>query len=150
MWFMGSLDISPFDPRERPYLHLDETMRFLHTLGPVDAIVGFSQGAVLAHHLVREAEAHPDDAGLLRPRAVVLACGFPARCPSSWRGPLRTPSLHCYSESDATVPVEYARELAAAFAAPTKMEHDKGHSVPQRSAEVDAIIAFLVRHAAPA
>ena len=114
--------------------------------GPFDAILGFSQGAAVAFLCCARGGAAY--AGL---RGVVLASGY---APSSADGDeaatkLALPSLHLMSEDDASVPAAASRRLAERFATPQLHVHTAGHCVPQRAADLQAVVAFLERLRAP-
>lgn len=154
-------DVTDFETR-RTYYGWDESRRVITsaaaTHGPFDVLVGFSQGAVAVHLLTCELEAYarhgvtsalPEGCrGMKPPRAVICVAGFPAACalPLSEGQLLETPSLHVSSEADIRVPAEMQRSLAARFKAPEMLMHDKGHSVPQRAADMAAMIEFIRRH----
>lgn len=163
--------------------------------GPFTGVLGFSQGAVAVHQLLRELGAWqrvaaaaavasggggtqalpspPDDlAPILAapPKWGVMVCGFPAlhgpplpdvdpspataaygasvgMRPDLPCEPLLTiPSLHIVGEGDATVPPPLQRQLAACFASPRLMATDKGHAMPQRSADLAALVDFIREH----
>lgn len=189
-------DDDPYARFKRPY-HCWETSR-AHIAniwaehGPFHGICGFSQGAVVTHQLLREAEGWSRAAGdaslaakfavpqgcealsVSPPAFAVLVCGFPARhgpalppstsssAPeaskaSSYLLPpgdgfegephLWTPSLHCIGEGDITVAPALQRELAACFEGPEVLSTDKGHAMPQKAADLAAVIAFAKKHA---
>jgi pimeloyl-ACP methyl ester carboxylesterase len=116
--------------------------------GPFDALLGFSQGAAVAYLCCARGGAA--FAGL---RGVVLASGY-APEPGDAGGDeagrlLALPSLHLLSEDDASVPAAASRRLAQRFASPALHVHTAGHCVPQRAADLQAVVAFLERLRAP-
>ena len=159
-------------PDAREYLRWPEARKLIANAwaaeGPFDAVLGFSQGAIAAHQLLREIE-HLRDAGeaaaraagyagdaelaLLRspPRCAVLASGRTSR--HEWpadaeNAPLSTPSLHVISEADDRIPFALQLELLGAFVGAEALRHDKGHVLPSTAAPASAIAAFLLKHAA--
>lgn len=87
----------------------------------------------------------------------VLVCGFaaPPRVVGGGLGAaytapgesppalLRLPTLHVVAEGDTTVPPELQRELAARFQGAAVVTTDRGHAMPQRAAELTAIVEFV-------
>ena len=117
------------------------------------AILGFSQGGVLAHILSQLAQREPDRFGAIR--AVMIASGFSAQHvpePSSRyntgqlpdREPIHNlPSLHLIGKNDTSVDPSLSLELVQIFDKSEILWHDKGHTVPQKSAECARVVAFL-------
>lgn len=171
----------PGDPHarfRRPYHCWEESRGYLAGVwaahGPFHGVVGFSQGAVVAHQLLREVEgwARAAAAGgevargfpvppgceplaAAPPAWAVLVCGFPAAHgpalppggPAGGGEPrLATPSLHVIGEGDATVPPALQRELLQAFDGGEALVTDKGHAMPQRAADLAAVVGFVRRH----
>lgn len=159
-------------PDARDYLRWPEARKLIASAwaaeGPFDAVLGFSQGAIAAHQLLREIE-HLRGAGeaaaraagyagdaelaLLQspPRCAVLASGRTSR--HVWpavaeNAPLSTPSLHVISEADDRIPFALQLELLGAFTGAEALRHDKGHVLPSTAAPASAIAAFLLKHVA--
>lgn len=110
--------------------------------GPFEGILGFSQGAVAVHQLLLGKALHPP------PKWVVVASGFPSRAMKQEGRALATPSLHLVCETDATVPYKWQAELIDRFDSPIVVKHETGHSLPQKSAELAAILSFIDTHSA--
>ena len=137
--------------------------------GPFDAICGFSQGAVALHQLLvdlseSDAEAESNTlAPLLAspPSCVILVCGFPSRhgitptegmenvdvLPPGAK-PLHIPALHVMAENDTIVPLVAQRALYARWSngSAQALMTDRGHSMPQRSADMTVVADFLRDH----
>lgn len=62
---------------------------------------------------------------------------------------LAIPTLHAIAINDNVVPPSLQYDLAAGCAAPVYVFTDKGHSMPQRAGDMDAIAAFMVQHCRP-
>jgi GNAT superfamily N-acetyltransferase/predicted esterase len=122
--------------------------------GPFHGVLGFSQGAVLAHQLLAEGS-------LPGCQWVVLASGFPSlQCPpqppaepaaEGAAAPtaahlLPTPSLHLSSSADTTVAPALHAALAARFASPILLHHEHGHALVQRAEHCNAVAAFIREH----
>ena len=132
-----------------------EMLDLLWRQEPYDAILGFSQGALmaslLAAHLVeKRGEVQP-------PRGLVLCGGFrlpyPAEAKSLWppSTPLRVPSLHIIGVQDTVVAPCRSEELMSEFDRPEVWRHELigepraygGHVVPWDSAFHDRLARFL-------
>jgi hypothetical protein len=161
-WFFpelppGSPPLASLTASRLRYIGLDDALvaveRAVAECGPFDAWVCFSQGAVLAHHLLSHGVAHrtglestasgsaplpgQDNSSLIAPaefdrrcqavlpKCVVLACGFPSRSESPWPhdSPLPVPSFHVSSSSDATVAEKLQYELLERFDRSWSREH---------------------------
>ena len=83
-----------------------------------------------------------------RPLFSELAFAVLAGAPSPPSGsmsstPLRLKSLHFASAQDTVVQLSDSLRCAGAFEGPEVIEHDGGHSVPQRAEDVRGLAAFL-------
>lgn len=125
--------------------------------GPLDGILGFSQGAAAAALLVGSLQAAPDaHRPLTPPKFAIFVGGYLpepftdlASAPRPTPASFSVPSLHILSQRDTAVPAEQSLALKSLFAKPLTLEHDLGHCVPQRSAHVAAILDFITKHSAP-
>jgi hypothetical protein len=142
----------------RRFYGWDESRKYLADLwakeGPFDAICGFSQGAVALHQLLYELE--QGDAEMLAeiapiaaapPTCAIFVCGFPSGCvPVEYY--IRTPSLHVIASNDACVPTARQYELLDSCDTSSRASFttDKGHCMPQKSADMQSIAAFLATH----
>jgi len=120
--------------------------------GPIDGVLGFSQGAALTGLLVGMRSAG-EPATLERPLSfgfALLVSGFMSNDPvhaALYQAPrsFALPSLHLIGRSDRIVPREASLALAARFENPQVVEHDGGHVIAS-SAEVRATVSeFLTR-----
>ncbi|XP_026546073.1 esterase OVCA2 [Notechis scutatus] len=114
----------------------------LAALGPVDGLLGFSQGAALAGLLCALRERGD---GRFPFRFALLVAGFPVAEAAAAAGPLRVPSLHVYGEADRVIPAAESRALAERFAQPALLAHAGGHFVPAAAAQRAAYLGFLRR-----
>jgi hypothetical protein len=113
---------------------------------------GHGHGSEADAHALAHALPEPECAAILAhpPAAAILVCGFPSRSDPAVLPPgelLRTPTLHVGSPQDATVAPQWQAELVTCFAAPRTLAHDKGHAMPQRAADLAAVVDFLQAHA---
>ena len=121
-------------------------------------VLGFSQGAVVVHHVLNElAAARAGDAALqgalapllhAPPQFVICSSGFPSRAGagdvfSPPRPVHATRAMITSSDADALVPPALQDAQAAFFDSPARIRHDKGHGVPQTAADCKSIIDFI-------
>ena len=138
--------------------------------GPFDGLFGFSQGGVAVHQLAVEITLmsaallsespvsgmpHPElewgeaEHAFLRhpPKMAIMAAAFPSRSHHTWeaRTPLALRSLHISSPHDVTVKQSLQKDLESRFVPQGRvcLEHEKGHSVPQRAAELHVLKSFI-------
>ena len=163
-------------PDAREYLRWPEARaaiaRAWTARGPFDAILGFSQGAIAAHQLLRElahlralaggAEAAARAAGfgaeelalLRRPPRCAVLIGGRTSChvwPPAAGAALAIPTLHVMSAADSRIPLALQQQLRdACGAGAEELLHEKGHVLPAAAAHAAAVAAFLLKHAAPA
>lgn len=135
--------------------------------GPFDALLGFSQGAVVTHQLLVEMQAasthsleevvgtaycteairfmfaHPL-------RFAILVAGFPSNhslqsIPASSLTKLTTPSLHITSPLDTTVEPHLHEKLVEQFAAEraTVVSHSKGHQMPHNAETLNQVLDWV-------
>lgn len=57
--------------------------------------------------------------------------------------PLNIPSLHIMGCKDRLIPLEYSRALLSSYVDPVVYEHEGGHHVPMRAADVRTIVDFI-------
>ncbi|XP_034280386.1 esterase OVCA2 [Pantherophis guttatus] len=119
----------------------------LAALGPVDGLLGFSQGAALAGLLCALRERGD---GRFPFGFALLVAGFPVAEAAAAAGALRVPSLHVFGRDDRVIPAAESRALAERFARPALLAHDGGHFVPAAAAQRAAYLAFLGRFEGPA
>jgi pimeloyl-ACP methyl ester carboxylesterase len=112
--------------------------------GAFDSVMGFSQGAVLAHLVAALGLAGNNV------RSAILVSGFPSRAERHERivtgPPLKMPSLHVWGMADELVPPAASKQLSTMFdsnAGRYIYTHNKGHVFPFDSAGIDAIVGFL-------
>ena len=125
--------------------------------GGFDVLLGFSQGAMTAAMLIERLRR----AGGPQPRCAVLVSGFmrprPLATAQSWPpgSSIATPSLHVIGLEDTVVANCRSEELMALFDMPSVWRHSLighpagygGHVVPWDDPFLDALAAFVRRHA---
>ncbi|KAG8122522.1 hypothetical protein E2320_018007 [Naja naja] len=120
----------------------------LAELGPVDGLLGFSQGAALAGLLCALRERGD---GRFPFRFALLVAGFlVAEAAEAAAGALRVPSLHVFGEADRVIPAAESRALAERFAHPALLAHAGGHFIPAAATQRAAYLGFLRRFEGPA
>ncbi|KAK9412687.1 ovarian cancer-associated 2 protein [Crotalus adamanteus] len=130
-------------PEAEPEEALRAVAAALAELGPVDGLLGFSQGAALAGLVCALREGGD---GRFPFRFALLVAGFPAGAAA---GALRVPSLHVFGQADRVIPEAESRALASRFAQPVLLAHEGGHFVPAAAAQRAAYLAFLRRFEVP-
>ena len=140
------------------YIGLDTSLAILenelqHEDGNV-AVLGFSQGGVFAHIL--SVLAMRDKCAFRRIQCVIIASGFCACHVSHENSPYQVgdlmttkvslPSLHLIGEKDTSVNPKLSLQLASMFEGSDILLHDKGHLLPQKSAQCATLISFLERN----
>ncbi|CAK9074644.1 unnamed protein product [Durusdinium trenchii] len=123
---------------------LDESLAFVmeEWSKGYDAVLGFSQGAVVAAALCAKLQRNG-----CPPRFAILISGFGKPIPQGLQGafeePIAVPSLHIWGEADAHMPPWTSQLLADRFHEPRVHVHPGGHFVPQKAADLNFIAAFL-------
>nr|XP_020659196.1 esterase OVCA2 [Pogona vitticeps] len=122
---------------------LEAVARALAEQGPVDGLLGFSQGAALVGILC--ALKQRGDPRFPFGFAILIA-GFSSRAASHrlyYQEPIAVPSLHVLGETDRVIPAEMSRELASHFTEPVVLTHPGGHFVPASAPQKKAYLEFL-------
>ena len=139
-----------------PYKGLDESLDLIrnelknvpqHDRNFTIAILGFSQGAVLAHIIAALASKEDPACAFSRIDKYIFISGFPAS-PDAYSTELLfnivdRPSLHLFGFKDTSVSPDLSRQLAKRFQHASILQHDKGHVMPQQSSVCSTIIKFL-------
>ena len=120
------------------------------THGPFDGVLGFSQGAALAGLLVGlcGSSAQPSSEQPLHFDFAIMIGGFASNDTElarlyERRQSYALPSLHVFGRSDAVVPSDESRKLAAHFVNPSLVEHAGGHVIPSERPAQRALYSFL-------
>lgn len=145
------------------YRGLQETLRSLQEVWDADdfvGVMGFSQGARLAHLITICHEQQPETcfSGL---RFVVMVAGYEAPLPKELRGigklpsldtnssngttplQLRTPSLHVWGLADKLITPDQSSAVQEHYVKPATHIHDGGHHVPMKAASVRTYVTFM-------
>jgi len=112
--------------------------------GPVDGVLGFSQGAMMGGLLCALQESGELGFGF----GFALLCGgFPPRDVDLFARlaarPLSTPSLHVIGEDDKMVTPDKSRLLCDRFVSPRVYAHPGGHYLPARRHDIPAYQKFI-------
>ncbi len=141
------------------YIGLDDSLQILKKELEGDnqycAVFGFSQGGVFAH-ILSVLAMQDSGTAFQRIKCAIIASGFAAQHESNQDSPFRLcqlaslkialPSLHIIGEKDVSVRPELSMKLVNLFEESQVMKHDKGHILPQKSAQCAEIISFLNRN----
>lgn len=137
------------DDERRPavsasYVGLSESLALVDATiaseGPFDGVLGFSQGATLAALLCLTRPTLFSFAICVAgfvPRDAAVAGAFESDAPAA------IPTFHCTGETDASVPPEVCRRLAACFVDPVVFSHPGGHVVPGNAPFRNGVKDFL-------
>ncbi|XP_053131172.1 esterase OVCA2 [Hemicordylus capensis] len=111
--------------------------------GPLDGLLGFSQGAALGGILCALKQRGD-------PRFpfgfAILVAGFKSRAADHhgyYQEPICVPSLHVVGETDQVIPARMSRELASQFTDPVTLSHPGGHFLPASAPQKNAYLEFL-------
>ena len=143
---------------EQDYRGLEDSINLLHDTwksGHFSGILGFSQGGLLAHFLLRIHQNNPSSffEGLQwailvaspacqnLPRALEsFGCGTVSSCSVS------VPTLHVWGTDDKLVLPEHSQSLSEGYVKKMTLIHDGGHCVPMKAAHVQEYIHFMKQH----
>ena len=135
------------------YEGLEESLRQVETIWnesssePFEGILGFSQGARLAHLIALLSSSSTRFRNL---RYVILVAGYDAPLPTNWeygvtQDPIiRIQSLHVWGEKDNLITADQSRSVMQHYRnPPTTHVHEGGHHVPMRAANIEAYLRFI-------
>lgn len=140
------------------YSGLEQSLDLIQTIwgdeGDFDGIIGFSQGARLAHliTLLHKAHAAATFPGL---RFIIFASGYgdvplPTNFPPVGTNldelacaKIKVASLHVMGLSDRLVTAESSRALLVSYDNPLVFEHEGGHHIPMQAGAVDTYLSFM-------
>ncbi|XP_068945758.1 esterase OVCA2 [Petaurus breviceps papuanus] len=150
-WWFSEPEAAAFSALEEPAecRGLDEALgvvgQALAERGPVDGLLGFSQGAALAALVCALGQA--GDPRFPLPRFVILISGFrprgPRGAPPFPQAPLSLPSLHVLGETDRVIPARESLQLADCFLGAVTLSHPGGHFVPAAAPQRQVYLKFL-------
>lgn len=125
---------------------LESTLKYLEEIwnkdGPFDGILGFSMGGSVASMLTTMPGRFPGIKFVIVggapdvPSHLIESDGL-SKIPKSIR------SLHLIGLADSAVPPDVSRNLAARFYSPMVIEHEQGHCIPTRAAQLDRYVEFI-------
>jgi hypothetical protein len=111
--------------------------------GPFDGILGFSMGGSLASMLTTMPSRFPGVKFVL----IGGAPDVPTHLIDQRTGQSRIPkviqSLHLIGLADNAVPSHVSHTLATRFTHPVVIEHEQGHCIPTRAAQLDRYVDFI-------
>ncbi|XP_074119970.1 esterase OVCA2 [Sminthopsis crassicaudata] len=150
-WWFSEPEAAAFSALEEPAecRGLEEALGVVQQAmakhGPLDGLLGFSQGAALAALVCALGQA--GDPRFPLPRFVILVSGFrprgPRLSPPLLQAPLLLPSLHVLGETDRVIPTQESLELAGCFSGAVTLSHPGGHFIPAASPQRQAYLKFL-------
>jgi hypothetical protein len=132
---------------------LETTLNYLEEIwrrdGPFDGILGFSMGGSVASMLTTMPERFPGVRFVL----VGGAPDVPSHLLDSHgqsKIPRHIKSLHLIGLADNAVPPHVSHTLASRFVNPAVIEHEQGHCIPTRAAQLDGYVEFIRGFCEPA
>ena len=152
---------------DNTYEGLELTMSVLQDLwnqdqGSIVGIMGFSQGARLAHLMAvyhdqwqREQSNNNHQQPFAGLQFVILVAGYDVPLPDNWSNviaptlaatpsmKLSIPSLHCWGLKDPLIPPQDSEAVMAGYANPVKHIHEGGHHVPMKAPNVQVYVDFI-------
>jgi len=149
------------DNNKDVYIGLEESMAMLQSLWERDkdfvGLLGFSQGARLTHLLglshQRSRHARESETAFAGLRLVVMVAGYDAPLPPEFNRCYPTvdeldecvtiPSLHVWGTADKLIRPAQSLAVTSSYRCPQLHEHDGGHHVPMRAANVRAYVDFI-------
>lgn len=125
---------------------LESTLNYLEDIwqkeGPFDGILGFSMGGSVASIMASLPDRYPG----LKFVIVGGAPDVPSHLLDSDKHskiPKTIHSLHLIGLADNAVPPFVSQNLSARFYNPTVIEHEQGHCIPTRAAQLDRYVEFI-------
>eukprot|EP00931_Biecheleriopsis_adriatica_P050849 TRINITY_DN29473_c0_g1_i2.p1 TRINITY_DN29473_c0_g1~~TRINITY_DN29473_c0_g1_i2.p1 ORF type:complete len:422 (-),score=88.98 TRINITY_DN29473_c0_g1_i2:53-1318(-) len=111
--------------------------------GGYDAVLGFSQGAILAAALCAELHRRGES-----PCFAIFVSGFGKPIPLGLEvfpppRPLPVPSLHVWGQGDDHIPAWASKVLSEYFVEPKVHEHPGGHFMPQKAHDLNVMVDFV-------
>ncbi|CAB3406393.1 unnamed protein product [Caenorhabditis bovis] len=153
-WWFSNEETMSFSSREPTNIAIGfdesiaEVLKFIEQNGPFDGLMGFSQGASMAHLLIAKAQLGEID--LKGIRFAIFFSGFLSL--STMHDNLTQlrivdlPSLHLYGNADEIVASSKSELLADRFEIPAiRINHEGGHFVPTLSKQRAIVNEFLQR-----
>lgn len=146
------------------YHGMDESLANLQKVwmseegAPFVGILGFSQGARLAHLINISHQRQPNTffPGL---RFSIMVSGYKEDIPSNFdvqvprvlgNSEIRTPSLHVWGETDRLIAPAQSEAVTTEYLSPQTHQHDGGHHVPMRATSVTVYMDFILNSCTPA
>jgi hypothetical protein len=125
---------------------LDTTLNYLEEVwkrdGPFDGILGFSMGGSVASMLATMPERFPGVRFVLIGGAPDVPSHLLDNHGQS-KIPKHVKSLHLIGLADNAVPPHVSHSLASRFSNPLVTEHEQGHCIPTRAAQLDGYVEFI-------
>eukprot|EP00980_Cylindrotheca_fusiformis_P006082 scaffold1309_cov62-Cylindrotheca_fusiformis.AAC.1 len=137
---------------DNAYEGLEESLEILKGLqndhDDIVGIMGFSQGARLAHLVVM---LHQNDPNTWFPKLAfaIFFSGYDAPIPDNFSltnssvGKITLPSLHVWGRGDKLVTPDQSQALTEYYMEPSTLIHDGNHYVPTKAPQIQEYISFI-------
>uniref|UniRef100_A0A5B7BGR3 Serine hydrolase domain-containing protein n=1 Tax=Davidia involucrata TaxID=16924 RepID=A0A5B7BGR3_DAVIN len=141
-----------FNKEFTEYTNFDECLAYIENCmikyGPLDGLLGFSQGAILSAALPGLQAKGVAFAKVPKIKHLIIIGGAKLRSPSvaekAYSSPIQCPSVHFLGETDFLK--QYGIELLESFVDPLVIHHPKGHTVPRLDENgLQILLSFLER-----
>ncbi|KAK7372981.1 hypothetical protein VNO80_06374 [Phaseolus coccineus] len=126
-----------FNKEFTEYTNFDECLEYIEDCmikhGPIDGLLGFSQGAILSAALPGLQEKGVALTKVPKVKFIVIVGGAKFRSPlvvdKAYSSPISCPSIHFLGETDFLK--KYGMELTESCVEPVVIHHPKGHTIPR-------------------
>ncbi|KAK7385358.1 hypothetical protein VNO78_31074 [Psophocarpus tetragonolobus] len=126
-----------FNKEFTEYTNFEECLKYIEDCmikhGPIDGLLGFSQGAILSAALPGLQEKGVALTKVPKVKFLIIVGGAKFRSPSvvdkAYSSPISCRSLHFLGETDFLK--NYGMELLESFVEPVVIHHPKGHTIPR-------------------
>lgn len=151
-----SLQLTWWERQDTTYQGLETTIELLKSPDycnnhDIVGVMGFSQGARLAHLLLLLREHDPGFLPTLQ--FAILVAGYDAPLPDNLpfreesfalkKNGIMISSLHIFGENDSLVPSEQSRALMEYYSRPREYCHAGRHFIPSKKADIEIYLQFI-------
>ena len=124
---------------------LEEIENFIQKEGPIDGILGFSQGAAMLGLICVLQQRKQLSYNF---KFAIIVAGFRSRSEQHqeyYDDIIDIPTLHVFGHTDQVIEDTMSKELLQNFKDPVVIEHEGGHFVPASNLEKDKYLEFIIK-----
>jgi len=135
-------EVTYAEGHEEEWIGVQASLDYLQTLGSFDAILGFSQGAHLAHYL---APLMKGADGVMGVKKVIFIAGFVNPTPSNLNivANPATQTLHVIGQQDELITPEMSKRLVEFYQDAEVVYHNGKHVIPSSGVFRQKLVTFL-------